>query len=544
MALTLLDFSKIILRRRKIFLITFLLSILISIIIFSILPKYYKSTVEILLFQREEIMGSMDAIAREYLDEEARIIKEDRKILEKTAETLGIDESKIRNIIEIKPMYEKDRICISAISQDKYSIAKILNTLAQVYIDKRSVDINIDKINEIENKKEEIERIKEKITNIEKRIKELKEKGITESYSEKLSENLQKLLQEESMLAKMYTSNNPRLIKVREEIKRIEKKLKEVGTYELELKKLNKELEELEEKQAEFISSIKKFESQKEGLKVGIISRPARVPQSPFIPNKRLFVIVGSVAGIILGLSFVFISENMDVSIKNIENIEEIGNLPILSIIPDKERCKNINDFIEQYNILYTNIKMKLSQIKLAGGSVIFFTSALPQEGKTTTAINSAISAGKNNEKVILIEIDMRKPTVDRILNISKEPGVTEIILKKVSWQDAIKTYSLNGKDIKVIPSGNIDSFIDVSLYKDEIKEFIEEVKKEYELIFIDSPPVIPFIDTIMLGKLLGGSSILVHRIGMPKQSIYRAKELLTRAGIPILGIVINKFYR
>lgn len=189
----------------------------------------------------------------------------------------------------------------------------------------------------------------------------------------------------------------------------------------------------------------------------------------------------------------------------------------------------------EAYKTLRTNVTLSLPD---EGHRIIAFTSAEPHDGKTTNAINFAISLGQIDKKVLLIDCDMRKPMVANLLGVETSPGLSDMISGQVRARNVLLRSSKHHIDI--IPAGNLTPDPTLLLQSDRMKMTIQELKKVYDYIVVDLPPATVVTDASLLADLIDGFLLVVRHNTTDYRSVSDMMEQLSLANARIIGFVYN----
>lgn len=188
----------------------------------------------------------------------------------------------------------------------------------------------------------------------------------------------------------------------------------------------------------------------------------------------------------------------------------------------------------EAYKTLRTNIQYSAYNESL---KTLLVTSSNPQEGKSITAGNLAISFAQDAKKVIIIDCDLRRPTMHKKFNLSNETGLTELLLRRKEVKDCIQKYSEN---LDVITSGHIPPNPSEMLGSASMKKLLEELKERYDYVVIDTPPVLAVSDAQVLATNADGVIFVVRATSTKKEEILQAKANLDKVKAPIVGSVLN----
>ena len=189
----------------------------------------------------------------------------------------------------------------------------------------------------------------------------------------------------------------------------------------------------------------------------------------------------------------------------------------------------------EAYKTMRTNVTLSLPD---EGHRVIAFTSAEPHDGKTTNAINFAISLAQIDKKVLLVDCDLRKPMVAKMLNIESSPGLSDMISGQARARD-VMVHSTEF-DIDVIPAGNLTPDPTLLLQSSRMKMVLQELKKVYEYIVVDLPPATVVTDASILAELMDGFLLVVRHQETDYRSVSDMMEQLKLANAKIIGFIYN----
>lgn len=190
----------------------------------------------------------------------------------------------------------------------------------------------------------------------------------------------------------------------------------------------------------------------------------------------------------------------------------------------------------EAYRTLRTNIQFSSLDKKV---KKVVITSSAPGEGKTTTALNLSITLAQNGHKTLLLDCDMRKPSIHKKLKISNLYGISDLLVGEAKYDSVLTKGPVENLD--VITSGTKPPNPAELLSSQKMLNFISEVEKNYEYIIIDTPPVLMVTDAQILSKYADGTILVVASGEAEKNAVVKAKELLDKVDANILGVVLNK---
>ena len=276
----------------------------------------------------------------------------------------------------------------------------------------------------------------------------------------------------------------------------------------------------------------------------------AAVPTRPTRPNRPMNMLLGVIVALGLGIAVAVVIKYLDTTIRNPEDVEKLG-FTVLSFIPTfttKEDTKRSETLIayaapqspaaEAYRTLRTSVENILS--KNGQSLVVIVTSPAPKEGKSTVVANLAVSSAISGRRVLLIDADLRRPVQHAIFEMEREPGLTDCLIGNAPVNKCIRRTGIPG--LHVIPSGHIPSHPAELLGSDRTLQLIAAMRKHYDFILIDSPPIIAMADTLVLARHTDGVCLVVSADSTKTLGLEKASQILLANGATVLGSIVNRF--
>ena len=275
--------------------------------------------------------------------------------------------------------------------------------------------------------------------------------------------------------------------------------------------------------------------------KTGIVSiiDPAEVSFKPDSPKKVLNITLGVIIGLIIGIGLAFFIEYLDTSVKTIDDVERALQAAVLGVIP-----QNVGSLLEEgadsphaeaYRVLRTNIMFSQKDPKLNTMTIV---SGGAGEGKSTTTFNLAVVFAQNGQRVLIVDSDLRRPSLHKIFKVSNAIGLTNYLLKQNTLEEVIQTSSLSTLDF--LPSGKLPSSSMGVLSSNPMRELIKELKRRYDWVFFDSPPIMGVSDASILASEVDMVLQVIQYRRYPQPMTIRAKQMIEKVGGNLLGIVLN----
>ncbi len=266
---------------------------------------------------------------------------------------------------------------------------------------------------------------------------------------------------------------------------------------------------------------------------------PAEPGLSPVKPNKTFNIALGVIVGFAIGIGLAFFIEYLDTSVKTIDDVERALQAPVLGVIP-----QNVGSLIEEgpdsphaeaYRVLRTNILFSQKDPKL---NTVTIVSGGAGEGKSTTIFNLATIFAQNGQRVLIVDSDLRRPSIHKVLRVTNSIGLTNFLLKQNTLEEVIQTTPLSTLDF--LPSGKLPSSSMGVLSSPQMKELIRELKRRYDWVFFDSPPIMGVSDASILASEVDMVLQVIQYRRYPQPMTIRAKQMIEKVGGNLLGIVLN----
>ena len=275
--------------------------------------------------------------------------------------------------------------------------------------------------------------------------------------------------------------------------------------------------------------------------KTGMVEvvRKAEPGKLPVRPNKTLNIALGVIVGLIVGVGLAFFIEYLDTSVKTIDEVERAFQAPVLGVIP-----QNVGYLLDEgpdsqhaeaYRVLRTHLLFSRKDDKL--NSIVIISAGMG-EGKSTTALNLATVFAQAGQRVVIVDSDLRRPTLHKLLRVSNNVGLTNYLLKQNSLEEVVQTTSVPTLDF--MASGKLPSSSMSILNSPQMKDVIAELKQRYDYVFFDSPPILGVSDAAVLASEVDMAIQVIQYRRYPQPMTIRAKQLIEKAGGNLIGIVLN----
>jgi len=342
--------------------------------------------------------------------------------------------------------------------------------------------------------------------------------------------------------------------KIAADVARVEQALTQIPTREAELTRLTRDARDAERTYALLAAKLHEAQIAEGSIGSAVqVLDVAKPPQKPVWPKKGLIVALASVAGLLLGVTGAYITEQVDESVKSEKDVERLLGAPVLSTIPILKAGRGRDnrgvpplavplgqtprgaEAFEAFRSLRAHI---LGAMVKAQYKCLLITSAQRHEGKSTIVANLGIAVAQTDRRVLLVDCDLRRPALNRLFPGAESPGLSGILEGKADVSDVAR--STPYPHLKCVVSGpavhNPAELLDTK----RMSEFMAQIRDQGDLILLDSPAVLPVADAEVAG-LHADAAIVVVRVGyVDRGALAEVRHRLDRVGVRSIGLVLN----
>lgn len=272
------------------------------------------------------------------------------------------------------------------------------------------------------------------------------------------------------------------------------------------------------------------------------IIQTAVKPDIPSSPNVRLNLVAGFVIGILIGVLAVVLRELLDTRVRSAEIVSRVTGAPMLAQIQRLRRRQPspilLADPLSSAAEGYRRLRSSLEFVSVDSDRLAFVvTSSIPDEGKSLVSLNLALALTEGDRRVLLVDADLRRPTLALSTGLPGGSGLTSILVGRVALADAVQQW--NGLD--VITSGPIPPNPSELLSSRAMADFIAQVTHDYDVVVFDAPPMTAVVDAAIVARSLEGALVVADRTRVSRQQLAQTMELLEKSGVHVLGLVLNR---
>lgn len=263
------------------------------------------------------------------------------------------------------------------------------------------------------------------------------------------------------------------------------------------------------------------------------------IADHPVSPNVTLNLVLGAVVGLIFGVGIAFFLEYLDTSVKSLEDVERYLQVPVLAVIPKDvgvlHKQSGMSPDAEAYRILRTNIEFNR---KNPEDNAITVVSGGAGEGKSTTLVNLAYICAQGGYTTLMIDADLRRPRLHTFFDINNSVGLTNYLTTELMLEDVILQTPVD--NLYFMPSGILPADAAGILNSRRMSELIQDVKQRFDLVLVDSPPILGVSDASVLASEVDLTMLVVQHRKLPRNMLLRVKQAVENVGGNVIGVVLN----
>lgn len=319
------------------------------------------------------------------------------------------------------------------------------------------------------------------------------------------------------------------------------------GIADVQLRDLERQAEANRTLYENFLNQFKATSSQDQFQQpdASIISR-ADLPRIPSFPQKGALIIVSAAASLTLGVCLALLAQYLDVGLRSMEQVRTLLDLYPLGMVPAPAgftRAKlarevldrPMSSYSEAVRTVHTNLM--LSDVDQRP-KVVLVTSSLPGEGKSTLALSIAEIAARYGQKAVVIDADLRRPIIHRMASVAAKPGLVDWLLDRAPFEQVLQRQALGGVD--VIAAGELPSVPPNLLSSERFKQLLRGLGEQYDLVVLDSAPVLALSDTRVMSMLADRTVFVVRWASTSYRVAGAALRQLAESGAAVAGVVLS----
>ena len=274
----------------------------------------------------------------------------------------------------------------------------------------------------------------------------------------------------------------------------------------------------------------------------------AQVPTSPSSPNIPRNLGVGLILGLLLGTGIAVLRKLLDTKVRSEQDVRALTESPILGVVAFDQQVPRHPIILRDEPLAAPSEAVRRLRTNLQFIDVgnrprsIVISSSVPAEGKSTIAINLAVSLADTGARIILVDADLRRPSIAEYVGIEGNVGLTTVLIGRANVEDVVQPLGTTTLDL--LPSGQIPPNPSELLGSAAMASLLDRLTASYDMVVLDSPPLLPVTDAAVLTKMAGGALVVVGADRIHRPQLQETLGSLQTAGAHLLGIVLNKIDR
>ena len=281
-------------------------------------------------------------------------------------------------------------------------------------------------------------------------------------------------------------------------------------------------------------------------IKLTVVQK-AQTPTSQSSPNIPLYLAVGLIFGIIVGVGVALLRDILNTKVDSTDDVRELthasslGTVPQATILDDSRPvivAQPAGSEAEEFRRIRTNLSFLTTTATQGHGRLLVISSTDPSEGKTTVSANVAVALAEEGKSVLFIDADLRHPSVAHKLGIEGHVGLSHVLSRQASPADVIQKYWK--PNLHIMPAGKRPANASILLNSDLMKEMVEQALTQYDYVIIDTAPLSVASEATVFGRMAGGLVLVTGKGVVEKKELENTATALQAAEVPILGFIFN----
>lgn len=281
-------------------------------------------------------------------------------------------------------------------------------------------------------------------------------------------------------------------------------------------------------------------------IKLTVVQK-AQTPSGQSSPNIPLYLVAGLILGLIVGIGVALLKDILNTKVDSTDDVRELthasslGTVPQATILDDSRPVvvtQPAGSEAEEFRRIRTNLSFLTTTATQGHGRLLIITSTDPSEGKTTVSSNVAVALAEEGKSVLLIDADLRHPSVAHKLGIEGHVGLSHVLSRQASPADVIQKYWK--PNLHIMPAGKRPANASILLNSDLMKEMVEQALTQYDYVIIDTAPLSVASDATVFGRMAGGLVLVTGKGVVEKKELENTATALQAAEVPILGFIFN----
>ncbi len=275
---------------------------------------------------------------------------------------------------------------------------------------------------------------------------------------------------------------------------------------------------------------------------------PATESRVPIAPNTRLLIVAGALAGLVIGMVYAWLRRLLATRLQSREDVAGVTETPVLGEIANVSHGSTLPDAVRraETGLAAESIRAVAAGLRFANVDgdtrVILVTSATSSEGKSSVSLSTALILAEQGQRVLLIDADLRRGSIAALTGLEGNVGVTTILVGDIDFEDAIQHWGTG--NLSVLASGEFPPNPGQLLTSDHLRQLVNDAREKFDIVVIDSPPVLAVSDPLWLAPVADGILVVARHRFTKRQALRRTLDELESTRVRILGIVLNSVKR